>query len=125
TLPISIFVVGMAACILPAGAIARHRGRRTTFLIGSIAGVLVGLLSMYAMIIASFWLLCLGTFFGGAYAAVVLSFRFAATDGVAPARKAQALSLVMAGGVAAGVIGPQLVTHTMELWPTHLYSDTF
>jgi len=125
TLPISIFVVGMAACILPAGAIARRHGRRTTFLIGSIAGVLVGLLSMYAMIISSFWLFCLGTFFGGTYAAVVLSFRFAATDGVAPVRKAQALSLVMAGGVAAGVIGPQLVTHTMELWPTHLYSGTF
>jgi MFS family permease len=115
----------MAACILPAGAIARRHGRRTTFLIGSIAGVLVGLLSMYAMIISSFWLFCLGTFFGGTYAAVVLSFRFAATDGVAPVRKAQALSLVMAGGVAAGVIGPQLVTHTMELWPTHLYSGTF
>lgn len=125
TLPISIFVVGMAACILPAGAVARRYGRRTTFLIGSIAGVLIGLLSMYAMIIASFWLFCLGTFFGGAYAAVVLSFRFAATDGVALAQKAQALSLVMVGGVAAGVIGPQLVTHTMELWPTHLYSGTF
>jgi hypothetical protein len=54
-----------------------------------------------------------------------LSFRFAATDGVAPQRKAQALSLVMGGGVAAGIVGPQLVTHTMELWPTHLYSATF
>ena len=125
TLPISIFVVGMAMCILPAGAIARRHGRRTAFLVGTIAGVLVGLLSMYAMIIESFWLFCLGTFFGGAYAAVVLSFRFAATDGVAPQRKAQALSLVMGGGVAAGIVGPQLVTHTMELWPAHLYAATF
>src|SRR5690625_6957757 len=32
TLPISIFVVGMAACILPAGAIARRHGRRAAFL---------------------------------------------------------------------------------------------
>ena len=125
TLPISIFVVGMAMCILPAGIIARRHGRRIAFLVGTIAGVLVGLLSMYAMIIESFWLFCLGTFFGGAYAAVVLSFRFAATDGVAPQRKAQALSLVMGGGVAAGIVGPQLVTHTMELWPAHLYAATF
>lgn len=125
TLPISIFVVGMAVCILPAGAIAQHYGRRVAFLVGTIAGVLVGLLCMCAMIASSFWLFCLGTFFGGAYAAVTLSFRFAATDGVAPARKARALSLVMAGGVAAGVVGPQLVIHTMELWPTHLYSATF
>lgn len=125
TLPISIFVVGMAACILPAGAVARRHGRRITFMLGTIAGVLVGLLSMYAMIIGSFWLFCLGEFLGGTYAAVVLSFRFAATDGVAPKRKAQALSLVMGGGVVAGIIGPQLVTHTMVLWPTHLYSATF
>ena len=125
TLPISIFVVGMAACILPAGAIARRHGRRMAFLIGTIAGVLVGLLSMTAMMLESFWLFCLGTFFGGAYAAVVLSFRFAATDGVAPKRKAQALSLVMGGGVAAGIVGPQLVTFTMYLWPTHLYAATF
>ncbi|HMO49435.1 MAG TPA: hypothetical protein PKB14_25840, partial [Rubrivivax sp.] len=33
-----------------------------------------------------------------------------AADGVAPQHRARALSLVMAGGVAAGVVGPQLVT---------------
>lgn len=125
TLPISIFVVGMAACILPAGVISERYGRRATFLVGTIAGVLVGLLSMFAMIVESFWLFCFAMLFGGAYAAVVLSFRFAATDGVPAKRKPQALSLVMAGGVAAGVIGPQLVTHTMNLWPSHLYATTF
>ena len=125
TLPISIFVVGMAACILPAGAIAQRYGRRAAFLCGTAAGVIIGLLSMWAMLIESFWLFCLGTFFGGAYAAVVLSFRFAAADGVAPKRKAQALSLVMGGGVAAGIVGPQLVNSTMNLWPAHLYAATF
>ncbi|EJO5753568.1 MFS transporter [Salmonella enterica] len=125
TLPISIFVVGMAMCILPAGTISERYGRRTTFLTGTIAGVLVGLLSTSAMILESFWLFCFAMLFGGAYAAVVLSFRFAATDGVPAQRKPQALSLVMAGGVAAGVVGPQLVTHTMELWPAHLYAATF
>ncbi|WP_295799419.1 MFS transporter [uncultured Microbulbifer sp.] len=125
TLPLSIFVVGMAACILPAGAIAGRYGRRAAFLAGTAAGVLCGLLSMYAMIVASFWLFCLAAFCGGAYAAVVLSFRFAAADAAAPERKAQALSLVMAGGVAAGVIGPQLVTWTMHLWPQQLFVATF
>ncbi|RAI57401.1 MFS transporter [Roseicella frigidaeris] len=125
TLPISIFVVGMAACTLPAGAIARRHGRRAAFLAGTGCGVLVGLLSALAVVLGSFWLFCLGTFFGGAYAAVVLSFRFAAADGVPPARRPRALSLVMAGGVFAGVIGPQLVTHTMGLWPPHLFAATF
>jgi MFS family permease len=125
TLPISVFVVGMAACTLPAGAIARRHGRRAAFLTGTGCGVLVGLLSALAVVVGSFWLFCAGAFFGGAYAAVVLSFRFAAADCVAPARRPRALSLVMAGGVFAGVIGPQLVTYTMDLWPPYMFAATF
>ncbi len=125
TLPISIFVVGMAACTLPAGAIARRHGRRAAFLAGTGCGVLAGLVACLAVLIASFPLFCAGTFLGGAYAAVVLSFRFAAADGVPPEKRARALSLVMAGGVFAGVIGPQLVTHTMYLWPPFLFAATY
>ncbi len=125
TLPISIFVVGMAACILPTGAIARRYGRRASFLAGTACGVLVGLLAAAAVVLSSFWLFCLATFFGGAYAAVVLSFRFAAADGVSPALRPRALSFVMGGGVVAGVVGPQLVTHTMHLWPPHMFAATF
>ncbi|MFD1217130.1 MFS transporter [Microbulbifer celer] len=128
TLPLTIFVVGMALCILPMGAIAGRYGRRATFLTGAGAGVLAGLLAMYATMlggVAGFWIFCVSTFFGGAYAAVVLSFRFAAADAVAPARKAQALSMVMAGGVAAGVVGPQLVTWTMDLLPQPIFIATF
>jgi len=125
TLPISIFVVGMAACTLPAGMIARRYGRRAAFLAGTGAGVLAGLLALLAVIMGSFWLFCLATFFGGSYAAVVLSFRFAAADGIEPNRRARALSLVMAGGVAAGVVGPQLVTWTMGLWSVHPFAVTF
>lgn len=125
TLPISIFVVGMALCTLPAGAIARRYGRRAAFLLGAGAGVLAGLIATLAMLHASFWLFCTSTFFGGVYAAVVLSFRFAAADCAAPERRPRALSAVMAGGVFAGVIGPQLVTHTMNLWPPYLFAATF
>lgn len=125
TLPISIFVVGMAACTLPAGSIARRRGRRAAFLAGTGCGVLVGLLSAWAILTDGFWLFCAAMFLGGAYAAVVFSFRFAAADCVPPELRPRALSAVMAGGVFAGVIGPQLVTHTMNLWPPYLFAVTF
>jgi predicted MFS family arabinose efflux permease len=124
TLPISIFVVGMAVCTLPVGAIAQRHGRRAAFLLGAGSGVLAGLIATIAVLYASFWLFCVSTFFGGVYAAVVLSFRFAAADCAAPERRARALSAVMAGGVFAGVIGPQLVTHTMDLW-VPLFAATF
>lgn len=125
TLPISIFVVGMAACSLPAGAIAQRYGRRTAFMVGTGCGVLVGLLAALAVIQGLFWLFCVATFFGGAYAAVVLSFRFAAADCVPPERRPRALSFVMAGGIFAGVIGPQLVTHTMNLCLPYTFAGTF
>lgn len=125
TLPISIFVVGMAVCTLPAGAIARRYGRRAVFLTGTTCGVLVGLLSALAVVLGWFWLFCAATFFGGAYNAVILTFRFAAADCVAAEQRPRALSAVMAGGVFAGILGPQLVTLTMDLWSPYLFAATF
>jgi MFS family permease len=125
TLPISILVVGMAASTLPAGVIARRYGRRAAFLTGTGCGVIVGLLSAAAVFLGSFWLFCAATFFGGVYQAVVLSFRFAVADGVSPERRARAMSAVMAGGVFAGVLGPQLVTYTMNIWQPYMFSATF
>uniref|UniRef100_UPI0005661DB5 MFS transporter n=1 Tax=Roseomonas gilardii TaxID=257708 RepID=UPI0005661DB5 len=57
--------------------------------------------------------------------AVVLSFRFAAADCAPPARRPRALSAVMAGGVFAGVLGPQLVTYTMDLWLPYMFAASF
>lgn len=125
TLPISVFVVGMAAGTLPAGAIARRHGRRAAFLIGTGWGAFAGLLAALAINLSSFWLFCTATFFAGAYGAVVLTFRFAAADCVPPERRARALSAVMVGGVFSGVIGPQLVTYTMNLWLPTMFAATF
>lgn len=125
TLPITMFVLGMAACILPTGALARRKGRKAAFMVGTGAGIITGLIAALAVVIGSFLLFCCAAFLGGAYAAVALSFRFAATDGVTPERRARALSLVMGGGVMAGVVGPMLVSGTMDLWPPHTFAVTF
>lgn len=122
TLPISVFVVGMAACILPTGMFATRYGQRTAFLAGTGCGVLVELIAAVAVAVESFWLFCLATFFGGAYAAVVLSFRFAAADCVEPERRVRALSVVMCRH---GRGRPQLVNVTMNLWLPHVFAATF
>jgi predicted MFS family arabinose efflux permease len=59
------------------------------------------------------------------YSAVVQSFRFAATDGVAVAFRPRAISWVMAGGLVSGVIGPQMVQFTMNLWVPYLFAASF
>src|SRR3981189_582188 len=44
TVPLSMYVVGMAAGTLPVGAVSSAYGRRTAFIIGTGCGVLTGLL---------------------------------------------------------------------------------
>ncbi|ODP32947.1 MFS transporter [Pandoraea sp. ISTKB] len=125
TLPISVFVLGMAMSTLPVGAITKRHGRVAAFLVGNACGVGMGLLAAIALIVHSFALFTLAMIFGGAYAAVVLTFRFAAAECVAAHERPKALSTVLAGGVAAGVLGPQLVTGTMNAWPPHAYVVTY
>ena len=125
TVPLSVFVVGMAAGTLPTGYIARTRGRRAAFMFGTGSGILTGLIAAVAVVLGSFGLFCVATLFGGLYASVVQSFRFAAADGATPAFRPRALSWVMAGGVFAGVIGPQLVTWTMDLWQPYLFAVSY
>ncbi len=125
TFPISVFVVGMAACTLPTGAIARRYGRQAAFRTGTMAGMTSGLIAALAVLLGSFWLFSAAMFLGGAYAAAVLSFRFAAADCVPQDQRARALSIVMIGGVFAGVLGPQIVTHTMKLLPPYLFLASY
>jgi MFS family permease len=125
TVPISMYVLGLAAGTLPTGAISRAYGRRAAFVIGTGCGTITGLLGAFAILHASFWLFCCATFLGGLYGAVSQSYRFAAADGASAAYRPKAVSWVMAGGVFAGVLGPQLVQWTMDLWPPYLFAFSF
>src|SRR3954465_12145451 len=125
TVPLSMFVLGLATGTLPTGAISGAYGRRVAFIIGTGFGVLTGLLGALAILRGSFALFCCATFFGGLYGAVSQSYRFAAADGASPAFRPKAVSWVMAGGVFAGVLGPQLVQWTMDIWPPFLFAFSF
>src|SRR5882672_8849026 len=125
TVPLSMYVLGLAAGTLPTGAISRAYGRRTAFIIGTGCGVATGALGAFAILHASFWLFCCATFLGGLYGAVSQSYRFAAADGASAAFRPKAVSWVMAGGVFAGVLGPQLVQWTMDIWPPYLFAFSF
>lgn len=125
TLPITLFVIGTAATTLPAGSFARRFGRRATFVLGTGFGILCGLLAAFAIWQGAFGLYCLALFFGGAYAAIIQTYRFAATDGLAAEQRARAISTVLTGGIVAAVLGPQLVTLTMGLVPLHLFMATY
>jgi MFS family permease len=124
TLPLSMFVVGLAAGTLPTGWISRAYGRRVAFFIGCLLGALCGALATIAISTGAFTLFCAATFCGGLYAAVVQSYRFAAADGARPTFRAKAVAWVLTGGIFAGIVGPQLVQWTMNLSP-YLFAASY
>ena len=125
TLPLSVFILGLAFATLPTGVISRAYGRRVAFMIGTGLGVLSGLMGAAGIFYGSFTLFCCATFVGGMYGAVAQSYRFAAADGASPAFRARAVSWVMAGGIFSGVFGPQLVEWTMDYFPPYLFAVSF
>jgi len=125
TLPISFLALGTWAGTLPMGALARRLGRRSALQIGTISGVLTGLICCIAVLQGSFLLFNIGAVFSGFYASAHQSYRFAAADTASEAFRPKAISWVLLGGVMAGIVGPQLVIATKELWPPYLFAATY
>ena len=125
TLPITAMVFGMWMGTLPVGYLARRFGRRFALQTGSVFGILSGLISYTAVLHGSFGLLLLGTFCGGLYAAAHQSYRFAAADTASDAFRSKAISWVLAGGIFAAVLGPQLVIWTKDLLPPYVFAASF
>src|ERR1700760_1682472 len=56
TVPLSLYVRGLAAGPFPVGAISGAYGRKVAFIIGTALGTATGLLGAFAVLHASFWL---------------------------------------------------------------------
>ena len=125
TVPVSLLQLGIALGTFPAAFIMRRFGRRSGYILGGLIGIAAGTTAATGIALGSFLAFCLGTVMAGFYASYVQSYRFAATDSASPAFRPRAISWVMAGGLAAGVIGPQAVIWTRELVPAALFAGSF
>lgn len=125
TVPITTYVIGLWMGTLPVGVIARRFGRLAAFESGVLCGMLAGLICATGVILGSFALVCLGTAFGGLYAAAHQSYRFAAADTASEAFKPKAISWVLTGGVLAGIFGPQLIILTKDVLPQYLFAASY
>ncbi|GHC71590.1 MFS transporter [Limoniibacter endophyticus] len=125
TLPVSVYNLGLALGTLPAAYVMRRFGRRSGYLLGATVGLSAGLIATIGIYWASFLVFCAGTFASGFYSSYVQSYRFAATDGIEGPMKGIAISAVMVGGLAAAIIGPQLVIWTRESVPGVPFAGSF
>jgi MFS family permease len=117
TLPIAAIVVGTALTTIPAAAFMRRVGRRVGFLTGASFGVASGFLAAYAVYAGAFLLFVIAHALLGVYQGFTNYYRFAAGEAAAPDFKARAISWVIAGGVVAAVLGPQLAYWPRDWWP--------
>jgi MFS family permease len=114
TLPIFLNHAGIMMTTIPASLLMGRIGRRAGFTIGAFLAIVFGLLAAYAVVIKSFELLCLSALLQGSAAAFAWYYRFAAADTSPDLFKPKAISYVMAGGIAAGFIGPQIAKWTVD-----------
>lgn len=114
TVPVFLVHVGIMGTTIPASLLMGVIGRRAGFSLGAVFGILAGTMACAALYLQSFPLLCVAAMSQGVQAAFFWYFRLAAADASEPAFRAKAISLVMAGGVLAGFLGPQVAKWSVD-----------
>lgn len=115
TAPIASMFLGTAVMTMPASMWMARVGRRTGFVVGAGLGILAGLIAALGVWMGSLAVLSCGTFFVGAYQAFAQFYRFAAGEVADETFKSRAISLVLAGGIVAALLGPALGRHGQSL----------
>jgi MFS family permease len=125
TLPMAIQMVAVMSASLLAGYAFPRLGRRGGFWLGCaimMCGSLTFALGIYS---GNFVVYCLGAIPAGLGFGISQHLRFAAAEVADPHAKARAISLVLAGGVLAAIVGPEMVKRTHALIPDHAFLATY
>ncbi len=125
TLPLGIHFVSMMAATVPASLVMGRLGRRVGFTLGQAIGLGGALLSAWALLSGSFWVLVAAAIPIGIHNSVFQYLRFAAADTASPEFRPKAISYVMAGGVVAGLLGPELAKRTAELLSPVMFAGSY
>ncbi|MCV6589229.1 MAG: MFS transporter [Marinobacterium sp.] len=125
TLPVAFQFVGLMAATIPASLIMRRIGRRNGFYLGNSVGIAGAITSVFALQSSLFPLFCLGTFLLGIGIGFGTLYRFAAVEACEPGQESRAISLVMAGGVLAAILGPNLAVYSRQLFSGDDFTGAF
>ena len=125
TIPLSLQFLTIALTLIPVSLLMGKFGRRPMFLFGSLAAFIGCLIIAFSIIDKSFYLFILGSIFLGFSQANQQFYRYAAADNVSNNLKSKAISLVLAGGVIAAVVGPEVSRYSFDLFPDYIYLATY
>lgn len=125
TLPVSVTIAGLAVSVLPAGMLMRRHGRRRVFIASALIAALACAGAAWAIAAGEFWGFCFAVFFLGGNNALVMQYRFAATEYVEPSQGSRAISAVMTGALVAAWLGPELGVRAAGLVESAYYAGSF
>ncbi|MEI7426793.1 MAG: MFS transporter [Betaproteobacteria bacterium] len=118
TLPLMAYVFGAAISTIIVARVQERYGRKRSFQFALLIAVFAALICAYAAYSKSFILLIIGTAVAGYYSANGLLYRFVAPELTHPSLKEKAVSLVLAGGLMGGILGPNFSSWTKDLFDT-------
>jgi MFS family permease len=125
TLPLAIQMVAVTAASVIAGIAFPRIGRRGGFWLGCGIAMLGSLTFAAGVYTGNFVIYCLGAIPAGIGFGISQHLRFAAAEVTAPHAKSRAISMVLAGGVLAAIVGPEMVKRTNALIPDHIFLATY
>lgn len=117
TLPLALLHVATMSSTIPTALLMQRIGRQPAFILGAIVALVGVILGIYAVFTGTFLGFCLATILFGLFNAFIAHYRFAAAEIAAESFRSRAISLVVAGGVFAALVGPPLTAMAKDLFP--------
>lgn len=124
TLPVSTQFLGLIMATLPAAHLMQRLGRKLGFVIGNSIGLFGTWVALQGLHDGSLALFSVGTWLIGMAIGVGQQYRFAALDLCTVEQRPRAISIVMAGGVVAAVLGSNLAIWTQG-WSSTPFVGSF
>lgn len=125
TLPVALQFLGLMSATIPASLIMGKFGRKKGFSLGNLIGISGASLATFSLYNQHFILFCLATFLLGIGIGFGTLYRFAAIEVCDNSARHQAISISMAGGVLAAMLGPNLAIYSQHWSDNGLYVGAF
>lgn len=125
TAPIALQWAGIALCTVPASYAMSKVGRQAGFIFAGLvvcAGAGLAIVGIYQR---GFALYCAGSLLLGAGQGFTWYYRFAAAELAPQQWRSRAISLVFAGGVISGLVGPSLADYSKDLLAPVIFAGVF
>lgn len=125
TLPVALQFLGLIMATLPAAHLMQKMGRKVGFILGNCIGLFGTWVALQGLEANSLMHFATGTFLIGMAIGTGQQYRFAALDVCSVEQRPRAISMVMAGGILAAILGPNLAIWSRQWFDGNPFVGAF